>query len=406
MAYEGAGGIHDHRSVIGHSGDKSCSIFQLKEVLLMGKIAPISYKYIIHAEFKADGTVDKPDVIGAIFGQTEGLLGSDLELRELQKSGKIGRIEVETEVSGGRTKGMIMIPSSMDMAETAIIAASLETIDRVGPCNAKIKVLGLEDVRESKREYILKRTKELLHELMEKGPKSTEIIEKIKQEVRELELTTYGPEKLPAGPDIDTADEVIVVEGRADVITLLRNGIKNVIAMNGTSVPKTIIDLSKRKTMVAFVDGDRGGDLNAETLISVADIDFIAKAPAGKEVEELTSKEIHKALRARIPVDQYVHEMKQEIPREWKNSLRRLLNDVIGSRGVYVLDENLNILGKVPLKELKNALKDLNEAYIVVADGQPDIRILEGTNVEYLVVSKYKGRKNSKINVITARDLE
>ena len=372
----------------------------------MGKIAPISYKYIIHAEFRADGTVDKPDVIGAIFGQTEGLLGSDLELRELQKSGKIGRIEVETEVSGGRTKGVITIPSSMDMAETAIIAASLETIDRVGPCNAKIKVLGLEDVRESKREYILKRTKELLHELMEKGPKSTEIIEKIKQEVRELELTTYGPEKLPAGPDIDTADEVIVVEGRADVITLLRNGIKNVIAMNGTSVPKTIIDLSKRKTMVAFVDGDRGGDLNAETLISVADIDFIAKAPTGKEVEELTSKEIHKALRARIPVDQYVHEMKQEIPREWKNSLRRLLNDVIGSRGVYVLDENLNILGKVPLKELKNALEDLDEAYIVVADGQPDIRILEDTNVEYLVVSKYKGRKSSKINIITARDLE
>ena len=372
----------------------------------MGKIAPISYKYIVHAEFKADGTVDKPDVIGAIFGQTEGLLGQDLELRELQKSGKIGRIEVESEVSGGKTRGTITIPSSMDMAETAIIASALETIDRVGPCNAKIKVIGLEDVRESKREYILKRTKELLKEMIEKGPRSTEIIEKIKQEVRELELTTYGPEKLPAGPDIDTADEVIVVEGRADVINLLRNGIKNVIAMNGTSVPKTIIDLSKRKTLVAFVDGDRGGDLNAESLINVADIDFIAKAPAGKEVEELTSKEIHKALRARIPVDQYIHEMKHEIPKEWKNSLRRLLENVMGSRGAYILDENLNILGKVPLKELKDTLKDLKEAYIVVSDGQPDIKFLENTNVEYLVVNRYKGRKSSKINVITARELE
>ena len=55
----------------------------------MGKISQVSSKYIIHANIDIEGVVDRPDVIGAIFGQTEGLLGADLELRELQKSGRI-----------------------------------------------------------------------------------------------------------------------------------------------------------------------------------------------------------------------------------------------------------------------------------------------------------------------------
>ena len=375
----------------------------------MGKIAPISYKYVVHAQFEADGVVDKPDVIGAIFGQTEGLLGADLELRELQKSGRIGRIEVEVNVSGGKTTGEITLPSSMDMAETAIVAAALETIDRVGPCNAKIYVTNIEDVRESKREYILKRARELLHQLVSKGPKALEVIEKLKTEVRELELTEYGPEKLPAGPDIDSADEIIVVEGRADVINLLRNGIKNVIAMNGSSVPKTIIELSRKKTTVAFVDGDRGGELNLRNLLDQADIDFVAFAPRGKEVEELTNKEIHKALRARIPVDQYKHEIgyldEKSVEDDRKNVLLKLLNEVMGSRGAYILDENLNILGKVPIKELKHTLRDLSEAKIVVMDGQPDLRAFEGSGVEYVVCEKYRGRPSKKVKILTARDL-
>lgn len=375
----------------------------------MGKIAPISYKYIVHARFEADGVVDKPDVIGAIFGQTEGLLGADLELRELQKSGRIGRIEVETNVNGGRTTGTITIPSSMDMAETAIIGAALETINRVGPCNARIQTLNIEDVRESKREYVIQRAKELLHQLISHEPHSIEVVEKLKEKVRELELIEYGPEKLPAGPEVPSSDEIIVVEGRADVINLLRNGIKNAIAMNGTSVPKTIIELSKKKTTTVFVDGDRGGDLIIKSLLNVADIDYIIKAPQGKEVEELTSKEIHKLLRAKIPVDQYIHEhgIKEEgIPSNWENTLRRLLEDVTGSRGAYILDEGLNILGKVPLKELRNTLKDLSEAYIVIADGQPDIRTLENSNVKYLVVNRYRGRQSKKVKIITGKDLE
>ena len=61
----------------------------------MAKIAPTSIKYMIYAKFEADGAIEKPDVIGALFGQTEGLLGEDMEMRELQKQGKIGRIDEE-----------------------------------------------------------------------------------------------------------------------------------------------------------------------------------------------------------------------------------------------------------------------------------------------------------------------
>ena len=134
----------------------------------MGKVSPISIKYMINAIARLDGVVEKPDIIGAIFGQTEGLLGKDLELRELQKSGRIGRIEVDLDTKEGKTSGEIIIPSSMDRSDTAIIAASLETIQRIGPCNAKIDVKSIEDVRVSKREYLVERAKEILKNMMDK----------------------------------------------------------------------------------------------------------------------------------------------------------------------------------------------------------------------------------------------
>jgi len=106
----------------------------------MGKISPVSAKYIVHATIDIDGVVERPDVIGAIFGQTEGLLGADLELRELQRSGRIGRIEVNVDTSSGKSRGTIIIPSSLDKAETSIVGAALEVIQRIGPCNSKIRV--------------------------------------------------------------------------------------------------------------------------------------------------------------------------------------------------------------------------------------------------------------------------
>ena len=170
----------------------------------MGKISIVSAKYIIHAIIEIKGAVDKPDVIGAIFGQTEGLLGSDLELRELQRSGRIGRIEVKLETKGGITRGAIIIPSSLDKAESSIVGAALEIIERIGPCESKIRVERIEDVRISKRDFVLNRAKQLLKHLTEEVlPDSQELAEEVAESVRVLEIQEFGRERLPAGPAIN-----------------------------------------------------------------------------------------------------------------------------------------------------------------------------------------------------------
>src|SRR3989338_8793084 len=226
----------------------------------MAKISPVSIKYMIHAKFVAEGALEKPDVIGAIFGQTEGLLGSDLEMRELQKEGKIGRIEVELQRDGKKTTGRIQIPTALDQSETTLIAAAVETIERIGPTDAQIEVTKIEDVRGSKRDYIIERAKKLMQEV-QGSTDSREISKQIKEHTRSSDVTEYGDEKLPCG-DL-SGHELIVVEGRADVMNMLRNGVKNVIAMNGTKLPESVRSLSKEKEITLFVDGDRGGKLIA-----------------------------------------------------------------------------------------------------------------------------------------------
>ncbi|HPJ84118.1 MAG TPA: DNA primase DnaG [Methanothrix sp.] len=262
-------------------------------------------KYVIHAEITADGIVERPDVVGAIFGQTEGLLGSDLDLRDLQKTGRIGRIDVQIASSGGKSSGSISIPSSFDKVETAILASALETIDRVGPCIARINVSKIEDVRASKRKYVVDRAKQIIMEMFDENLLDTQgITEQIKQSVRVEEITHIGPDRLPAGPNVLDSDAILVVEGRADVLNLLRFGIKNAVAVGGTNVPPTIAELCAKKVVTAFTDGDRGGELIVKELLQVADIDYVARAPEGKCVEDMTQKEIVRALRQKIPVEQ------------------------------------------------------------------------------------------------------
>ncbi len=411
----------------------------------MGKIGLVAAKYIVNANISIEGTVDRPDVIGAIFGQTEGLLGEELELRELQRNGKIGRIEVNMQTKAGKASGEIIIPSSLDKAETAIIAAALETIQRIGPCNAKINSKNIEDVRSSKRSYVIDRAKELLKKFTDNAmPDSQEITEEVAHSVRMMEIIEYGKEKLPAGPAIDDSDEILVVEGRADVLTLLKMGIKNAIGLNGTSVPKTIVELSKKKEITVFVDGDRGGDLIVKELMDVAEIDFVIKAPDGKEVEELTKKEINKSLRGKVAAEQTkleVNHPKRTIkktpinrkknitrkietkkpetfkkPRNKKLNLnesklyKKMLDDLVGTRGAYLLDETTNILGKVPTSELSTTIKSLKSGInSVVFDGTIDfdlIKLAEKTGIKTLVSMDSKVARSQKVRLITKTDLE
>jgi|ERR1035437_5434245 DNA primase len=264
-------------------------------------------KYIIHSKINADGVIERPDIVGAIFGQTEGLLGADLDLRDLQKTGRIGRIEVMVTAKGGKTKGNIFVPSSLDKVETSILAASLETIDRVGPCSAKIEVFQVEDVRAVKRKKILERAKLIFTKMFDETvPESQELADEVRQSVRVDELTYYGKSKIPCGPNVLNSDAIIIVEGRADILNLLRYGIKNTICVSGTNIPPEVADLTKKKTVTAFTDGDRGGELIVRELLQVADIDYVARAPDGKCVEDLVQKEIIRALRRKVPVEQII----------------------------------------------------------------------------------------------------
>ena len=258
-------------------------------------------KYIIEVKFKIKGVVEKSDVVGAIFGQTEGLL-LDLDLRDLQKSGRIGRIEVENESKEGISEGSIKIPSSLTRKETALLAATVETVSRVGPCEAEIKLIEIRDVRETKRKKIIERAAELLKEWDQKSLDQSEIEEKMDTDIKLGEIISWGPENLPAGPEVDNNPELIIVEGRADVLNLLRIGVKNTIAVQGTHVPKSVIKLAKqKKSVTAFVDGDRGGTIILNELLQVTKVTNITRAPDGFEVEELTRKQMIKALQNKKP---------------------------------------------------------------------------------------------------------
>jgi DNA primase len=269
----------------------------------MAKTYIDTVKYLVYTNVDIGGLVEKPDVVGAIFGQTEGLLGDELDLRDLQKNGRIGRIEVDLRAREGRTVGVIKIPSSLDMVETCIVAAALETVDRIGPCEANIKVTKVEDTRNLKRKVLLDRAKGLLKNLLTTEiPESKEISELVRDEVKMAEITDYGYERLPSGPAIAKSNDIVIVEGRADVINLLKNDINNAIAIGGANVPKSIVELSRKKEVTVFLDGDRGGDIILNELVQGGvEIEFVARAPNGKEVEELTRKELIKAIRSRVP---------------------------------------------------------------------------------------------------------
>lgn len=281
-------------------------------------------KYIIHSKINADGVIERPDIVGAIFGQTEGLLGADLDLRDLQKTGRIGRIEVMVTAKGGKTKGNIFVPSSLDKVETSILAASLETIDRVGPCSAKIEVFQVEDVRAVKRKKIIERAKLIFTKMFDETvPESQELADEVRQSVRVDELTYYGKSRIPCGPNVLNSDAIIIVEGRADILTLLRYGIKNTICVGGTNIPPEVAELTKKKTVTAFTDGDRGGELIIRELLQVADIDYVSRAPDGKGVEDLVQKEIIRSLRRKVPVEQIIEKYGIQ-EKETEDGARRL----------------------------------------------------------------------------------
>jgi len=375
--------------------------------------SPDTTKYLIHISLTAEGVVEKPDVVGAIFGQTEGLLGEDLDLRDLQRTGRVGRIDVQIASKKGETTGEILISSSLDRAETAILAASLETIDRVGPCVARVKVDSIEDIRVSKRKKIVERAKEILIERFDDGTiDSDELLDDVRQTLRVEKIGSIGEERVPAGPNVLESDAIIIVEGRADVLNLLRYGIKNAVAVEGTNIPGSVVDLCAKKTTTAFFDGDRGGELILRELMQVADIDFVAFSPKGKSVEDMTRKEVIKTLRNKVPVeyvrDQYF-ESSAELPLELRIgrpvpdtdegserkrgstavkrprdasggplSLREHIEDVKGQNTARFLSEDLSVVREARSDEVEKVIETLDaSATGLVLDRPVDQKLLD-----------------------------
>jgi DNA primase len=403
-------------------------------------------KYIVKAHFDVQGVVEKPDVVGAVFGQTEGLFGPDLDLRELQKSGRIGRIEINLDSKRDKTTGSIVIPSSLDKVSTAIIAAAIESVDRIGPCEAKITLEKVEDVREEKRNAILTKAKDILRKwVVESSPSTEEVVKEVASSLRGVDLIEYGPEKLPAGPEVESGS-LIVVEGRADVILLMKVGIKNVVALNGTKVPDTIIKLTKDKEVTAFLDGDRAGDLILKELQQVADIDYVARAPFGKEVEELTPKELMKALREKVPINlarpierpERVQFQRQERPERQERYERpyergygpseprveappipkpslsptvfEAAKDLRGTLEAVIFDEAGKELSRMPVSELAEKIPSVENAHLILFDGVVTQRLLDiaaGKNIRFVIGDRVSdgAKKPPNVNVMTLSDL-
>ncbi len=344
----------------------------------MGDSQAISPKYIIQAKLEVEGVVEKPDVIGALFGQTEGLFGPDLDLRELQKTGRIGRIEIKLESKQDRTNGSIVIPISLDKASTSLIAAIIESVDRVGPCAAKIILEKIDDEREQKREDIVKRAQSILHGWNIDSLSTTdETLRKMIDTIKPVEVVNLGPENLSAGPDALTSNSLILVEGRADVINLLKCGIKNVIAIEGAKIPEAIIKLikeNKDREITAFLDGDRGGDLILKELLQIADIDYVARAPKDKEVEDLSPKEIIKALKEKVPAKK-VFEKKKVL--QIDDDVKEIVDKLKGTLEAVILNEKLETINRVPVSELCKILKETEAAYTIVFDGVITQRLID-----------------------------
>ena len=388
----------------------------------MGASQTFTIKYVIHARFEIDGVVEKPDVIGAVFGQTEGLFGSELDLRELQKTGRIGRIEIDLHSKNDRTTGAITLPTSLDRVSTALITASVESINRIGPCSAKVILDKIEDIREARRKVIIDRAKEILHKWnIESLPSVDEVYKEISETIKVGKVEKFGPEDLPAGPTLENSREIIIVEGRADIINLMRCGLTNTVALEGAKVPDTIKRLTKEREATALLDGDRGGDLILKELLQVTNVKYVGRAPRGKEIEECNCKEIAEAIENRIPVSEINKQQtnqtpqqppqtqpqqpqpqkkphpaperapqrppKPQIPEQIKETVKALQSTLEAA----LLNDKLEQIERLPVSQLAEKLQQVEGVNTVIFDGIITQRIVDiavSKNIKRFVASR------------------
>ncbi len=351
-------------------------------------------KYLVRLRLEVDGVVERADVIGAIFGQTEGLFGPEMNLNELQKSWKVGRIEINLESKNDKTRGEVIVPMSTDVGTAALIAAAVESVDKVGPCSARFTMDAIEDVRAIKRKQIVDRAKLIVREWSSKTSSEGEnVLKDVTESTKRARVINYGLENLPAGPGVYSSELVYLVEGRADVVLFLRAGIENVVALEGTSVPDSIIDLGKKKRLIAVLDGDRGGDLIEKELAQVVRVEKVIRAPTGREVEDLTPIDVINMLKAEKletpPTPSHRERAAGSAPEKPAQEepdepvvlkARELYPGLNGTLEAILLDKSLQEVGRVPISELVQKMEGSNGVQFLIFDGIVTQRLVESAN--------------------------
>ena len=342
-------------------------------------------KYHVKLSFDVDGLVERADIIGAIFGQTEGLLGPEMNLNELQRVSKVGRIEVTTTSTENTTNGNVLLPMSTDVDTCALISAAIESIDKVGPFDCSFKLDAIDDVRASKKEDIVRRAKEIKQKWSTKSVSEGDTMLKDVHESIAGKVTTYGPNKLPCSTGVFDSPWIILVEGRADILNLLRAGFDNALAMNGATIDESIKEICKsKKKIVAFLDGDRAGGFILKELKSVVNVDIELRADSGVEVEELTPQRV-----ADILNDTKIEMQKLGTSPATMNEDDKSLADVISK--IYpdlnetlesvALDDKDNQLFKIPISELVDKLSTQTGVKCLILDGIITQRLLDNAKI-------------------------
>ncbi|MEP6575129.1 MAG: DNA primase DnaG [Nitrososphaerota archaeon] len=398
-------------------------------------------KYHVKLKFEVDGLVEKADIIGAIFGQTEGLLGPEMNLNELQKVSKVGRIEVNVDSKSNMAKGDALIPMSTDISTAALIAAAIESIDKVGPFQAKFSLVGIDDIRAIKKKIIVDRAKKIVQEWATKTiSEGEEMLRDVYDASKPGKLTTFGNAQLACGTGVFESPLIILVEGRADVINLLRAGFDNAIAIEGAKIDESVTKLTSGKKVIAFLDGDRAADLILKELHGLVNIHKVLRAPPGKEVEECTPLEITEILKEIVEPAQdqqaTVHHQYQKSDRKQQSkyeprdseysrphnhdektkqmiennpeilsTVKEVFPQINETLEAVVLDNSMKTLLKIPVSDIVKKLDTAEGGKILVMDGIITQRLIDAADkvgIEYIVGHRTgELKKPTDINIIT-----
>jgi DNA primase len=268
----------------------------------------------------------------------------------------------------------------------------------------------IEDIREARRKVIIDRAKEILHKWnIESMPNVDEVYKQISNTMKLGKVEKYGPDELPAGPALESSKKIVVVEGRADIINLMRCGILNTVALEGAKIPESIKKLTKEKEATALLDGDRGGDLILKELLQVTSVRYVGRAPRGKEIEECNCKEIAEALDNRVAVSE-LYKSKRERPKvEVPDEIGKTAKALQGTLEAVLLNAKLEQTERLPVSQLAEKLQQAKGVDTVVFDGIITQRIVDVAgekNIKRIVASRVSEAVKPALNVelVTFKD--